>query len=154
MEKPQIWVFLEQRGGALSEVGLELLGQARELAEARDGTVAALLLGHQVAPLAGLLIAHGADLVLVADHPALEPYRLLPYTAVLARACRGHQPEVLLFGATAARLAARLDRAGWRRWVDRFQLSCCLAPSLRPTQEPHAPYFALRPATAHRGSTP
>ncbi len=115
MEKPQIWVFIEQRGGVLHEVGLELLGKARELAEASDGTVAALLLGANVAPLADRVIDHGADMVLVADHPALEPYRLLSYTAVLARACREYHPDIMLFGATslglelAPRLAARLN---------------------------------------------
>jgi electron transfer flavoprotein alpha subunit len=86
MEKPPIWVFIEQRGGVLHEVGLELLGKARELAEASGSPVTAVLLGHQVAGLADRLMAHGADLVLVAEHPELEPYRLLPYTSVLARA--------------------------------------------------------------------
>jgi electron transfer flavoprotein alpha subunit len=114
MEKSQIWVFMEQRGGVLHEVGLELLGKARELAGASGSTVAAVLLGAGVAPLAGRIINHGADLVLVAEHPALEPYRLLPYTDVLARACRARQPAVFLFGATrmgvelAPRLSARL----------------------------------------------
>ena len=114
MVKSQIWVFMEQRGGVLHEVGLELLGKARELAEASGSTVAAILLGAGVAPLALRIINHGADLVLVAEHPALEPYRLLPYTDVLARACRERRPSVLLFGATrlgvelAPRLAARL----------------------------------------------
>ena len=114
MVKSQIWVFMEQRGGVLHEVGLELLGKARELAEVSGSTVAAILLGAEVAPLADRIINHGADLVLVAEHPALEPYRLLPYTDVLVRACRERRPAVLLFGATslgvelAPRLAARL----------------------------------------------
>src|SRR4030042_3387089 len=114
MEKPQICVVIEQRCGVLHEVGWELLGEARELAGASGGTVAAVLLGANVAPLADRLIDHGADMVLVADHPALEPYRLLPYTAVLAEACRKYQPSILLLGATglglelASRLAARL----------------------------------------------
>src|SRR4030042_319557 len=114
MEKPQIWVFMEQRRGVLHEVGLELLGKARELAEASGGRVAAVLLGANVAVLTDRIIAHGADLVLVAEHPALEPYPLLPYPAVLAQACREYQPSILLFGATAMgmelapRLAARL----------------------------------------------
>jgi electron transfer flavoprotein alpha subunit len=115
MTKSPICVFLEQRAGVLHPVSLELLGKARELAGASDRAVVGLLLGHQVAALADLAIAHGADLVLLADHPALEPYRLLPYTAVLAGACRDYQPAVLLFGATslglelAPRLAARLQ---------------------------------------------
>ena len=64
MEKSQIWVFMEQRGGVLHEVGLELLGKARELAGVSGSTVAAILLGAEVAPLAPRIINHGADLVL------------------------------------------------------------------------------------------
>jgi electron transfer flavoprotein alpha subunit len=115
MEKPQIWVFMEQRGGVLHDVGLELLGKARELAAASGGTVAALLLGAKVAVLADRVIASGADMVLIAEHPLLEPYRLLPYTAVLAQACQEYHPAIMLFGATAMgmelapRLAARLN---------------------------------------------
>ena len=115
MNKPHIWVFMEQRGGVLHEVGLELLGKARELADAAGGSVAALLLGSGVLPLADDLMAYGADTVLVADEPMLEPYRLLPYTQVLAEACQAHQPDIMLFGATslgvelAPRLAARLE---------------------------------------------
>ena len=115
VENPQIWVFIEQRAGVLHEVGLELLGKAQELAAASGGTVAALLLGANLASLAPRVIAHGADMVLMGEHPLLEPYRLLPYTAVLARACREYHPDILLFGATslglelAPRLAARLN---------------------------------------------
>jgi electron transfer flavoprotein alpha subunit len=115
MEKPQIWVFMEQRAGVLHDVGLELLGKARELAEASGSMVAALLLGANVAPMADRVIAHGADKVLIAEDPRLEPYRLLAYTGVLAKACQEYQPSILLFGATslgvelAPRLAARLN---------------------------------------------
>jgi electron transfer flavoprotein alpha subunit len=115
MGKPPIWVFMEQRGGGLHEVGLELLGKARELAGASGAPVTAVLLGEKVAGLADRLIDHGADTVLVAEHPELEPYRLLPYTSVLARACREHAPAIVLLGATAMgvelapRLAARLN---------------------------------------------
>jgi electron transfer flavoprotein alpha subunit len=114
MAEPQIWVFIEQRQSVIHEVGLELLGKARELANPAGARVAALLLGDGVLPLADTLISFGADMVLVADHPALEPYRLLPYTQVLAEACRARQPDIMLFGATslgvelAPRLAARL----------------------------------------------
>ncbi len=115
MKKPQIWVFAEQRGGVLHDVGLELLGKARELAAAADGSVAAVLLGEDVLPLSKTLMEYGADTILVADHSGLEHYRLLPYTQVLAEACRSHQPDIMLFGATslgvelAPRLAARLE---------------------------------------------
>jgi electron transfer flavoprotein alpha subunit len=110
---PEIWVFAEQRGGVLRDVCLELLGKAREIAERIQGRVTALLLGRDVEEMAGVLIAYGADRVIVAASPKLEPYRLMPYASVLAGACRDFDPDVLLFGATsmgvelAPRLAAR-----------------------------------------------
>jgi electron transfer flavoprotein alpha subunit len=115
MKTQHIGVFIEQRGGVLHDVGPELLGKARELAEISNGTVSAFLLGRDISELSDDLIAQGADTVLLADSPVLEPYRLLPYTSVLAQACETYDPDILLFGATrmgvelAPRLAARLN---------------------------------------------
>jgi electron transfer flavoprotein alpha subunit len=110
----EIWVFVEQRFGILREVGLELLGKARELAEPAGGRVTAVLLGDRIEGLAEELHAHGADRVLLAESPHLDPYRLMPYASALDRACRRYDPDIFLFGATAMgvelapRLAARL----------------------------------------------
>jgi len=71
-------------------------------------------LGRDVSTLAPALIAGGADQVLLADHPDLEIYRLLPYAHVLTELVRQSRPEILLIGATslgvelAPRVAARL----------------------------------------------
>jgi electron transfer flavoprotein alpha subunit len=115
MDKQHIGVFVEQRGGVLHNVGLELMGKARELADISKGTVSAFLLGRGISAFSDDLIALGADTILLADSPLLEPYRLLSYTSVLARACKIYTPDILLFGATrmgvelAPRLAARLE---------------------------------------------
>ena len=115
MKKQHIGVFVEQRGGVLHNVGLELMGKARELADFSKGTVSAFLLGRDISALSDDLIAMGADTILLADSPLLEPYRLLFYTSVLAQACKAYTLDILLFGAThmgielAPRLAARLE---------------------------------------------
>jgi electron transfer flavoprotein alpha subunit len=96
-----IWVFAEQRSGDLHEVGLELLGKARELAEQAKSRVTAVLLGHSIRHHAKILINYGADSVLVADDPRLETYRVLPYSIVMEGLIREYQPEILLMGATA-----------------------------------------------------
>ena len=49
MDKAQyknVYVFVEQREGVIQNVGLELLGKARELADALNEKVYAMLLGH------------------------------------------------------------------------------------------------------------
>lgn len=115
MKKQHIGVFVEQRGGVLHNVGLELIGKARELADASGGMVSVFLLGRDISAFSDDMIAMGADTVLMADSPFLEPYRLLSYTSVLAHACKTYDPDILLFGATrmgielAPRLAARLE---------------------------------------------
>ncbi|MEN2579686.1 electron transfer flavoprotein subunit alpha, partial [Acinetobacter baumannii] len=68
-------VFAEQRDGQLQNVGLELLGKARELAENLDTKeVTAILIGSEIEGLAKELIAFGADRVLVVDKPELKYY--------------------------------------------------------------------------------
>ena len=111
----EVWVVAEQRGGVLHDVGLELLGKARQLVGQTGGSVSALLLGHEVEGLIGPLLSHGADRVFAADDPRLEPYRMMPYLSVLDTACRAHDPDVMLLGSSsmgvelAPRLAARLE---------------------------------------------
>ncbi|MFH1033924.1 MAG: electron transfer flavoprotein subunit alpha [Pseudomonadota bacterium] len=96
-----VWVFAEQRGGALPEVVAELLGQGGRLAADLGVHLSAVLLGHGVAGLAGELFALGAATVYLADDPRLQEFNDDIYAEVLARLIAQHQPEVLLAGATA-----------------------------------------------------
>ncbi|MBN1303300.1 MAG: electron transfer flavoprotein subunit alpha/FixB family protein [Anaerolineales bacterium] len=99
-ENRNIWIFIEQEDGKLADVGLELLSKGRELAGTLNSQVWALLCGHKVADLARSLIHHGADHVLLVEHPELEIYRTLPYTRVTADLIKKHQPYILLVGAS------------------------------------------------------
>lgn len=109
-----LWVYLEQEGGRLESVALELLGRGSELASDKGTPLTGLLLGHGVHEAARAAIAHGADRVLVADHPLLATYTTDAYTNVAAGIIREGKPETLLLGATpngrdlAGRLAVRL----------------------------------------------
>lgn len=109
-----IMVVAEKTNDGLARVSLELLGRARELADALGARVSAALLGDNRQPLAEMLIAYGADTVYLADDPALAVYRTAPYARILADLINSKRPEIVLFGATALgrdlapRLAARL----------------------------------------------
>lgn len=98
--KREIWVFVEQEGGEIATVSLELLSKARELADELDGCVCALLFGHGIVDLSEEIIHLGADRVLLADHPELAVYRTLPYARVAIDLVRGRQPYIFLLGAT------------------------------------------------------
>ena len=70
-----ILVFAEYRHGTIAPVAYELLGIGRKLADQRGVQLAAVVLGGAVSDCARDLIAAGADLVLVAEHPELEQFR-------------------------------------------------------------------------------
>jgi len=111
-DRKGVWVFAEQREGALNKVSLELLGKARDLASALGQEVAALLLGYDVAGLAKTLTEYGAESVFVAEHKALKNFRTIPYTRVIGELVDQHKPNILLMGAThvGRDLAPRVSR--------------------------------------------
>jgi len=96
-----VWVFAEQRGGALQEVAFELLGEGRVLADQLGVELCAVLLGHEVKESAATLFEHGADKVYLVDHPALKAYTAEPYSEAMSALIRKYKPEVVLAGATS-----------------------------------------------------
>jgi electron transfer flavoprotein alpha subunit len=95
-----VWVFIEQEEGRIADVSLELLGKGHELARHLDSQVWGLLFGSRVEMITETVLQHGADHVLVADHPELEMYRTLPYSRVAQTLVRKHRPYIFLIGAT------------------------------------------------------
>jgi electron transfer flavoprotein alpha subunit len=96
----------------LQPVTLELLGAGRDLANKLGGQLSCILLGHQLDGLPQQLIAHGADVVYLADHPDLADYRTLPYRRVIVDhlATFNPPPHIVLLGSntTGRDLAPRL----------------------------------------------
>ena len=95
-----VYVFAEQRDGVIQNVALELLGKARELADANNEKVVAILLGKNIKDKAQDLIAAGADKVLVVDHDLLATYLTEPYTQAITQIIKEQKPSILLIGAT------------------------------------------------------
>ncbi|MCL4555073.1 MAG: electron transfer flavoprotein subunit alpha/FixB family protein [Actinobacteria bacterium] len=113
----EFWVVAEYKDGELQEVTLEMLGEARKLADKAGSLVGAVLMGEGVAALADPLAHYGADRVLLLDDALLAQYTTDAYTTALAELIQEQAPSLVLIGATAngkdlaPRLAARL-RAG------------------------------------------
>ncbi len=111
-----VFAELTEEGG-LASITLELLGAARRVAQALGGEVACALLGAGVDGQSQRAIAHGADRVLVADHPLLQDYLGEAYTPVAHQVVQQVGPALVLLGQTpmgrdlAPRLAARLGTA-------------------------------------------
>lgn len=96
-----VWVFMEQREGKLVDVGLELLGAGRKLADKLEVDLCGILLGHNVKDLSHKVIEYGADKVYVIDDPVLEHYRSETYMVAVGDLVRKYKPEIFLFGATS-----------------------------------------------------
>jgi electron transfer flavoprotein alpha subunit len=110
-----VWVFGDYRDYFQNRVTLQLIAKGRELAETLGTRVTALLLGDAVHQYAMEYIAHGADVVMVAEHPDLRHYQVESYTDVVAQWAEAFKPDILLGGATSfgreffPRLAKRLQ---------------------------------------------
>ncbi|MBE0599477.1 MAG: electron transfer flavoprotein subunit alpha, partial [Desulfuromonadales bacterium] len=109
-----MWVLIEHRGGEFEEASLEVLTEARRLANKAKLGVSALILGDQGLPAAEALSQYGADTVCVVEHELLDAYTTDGYTTVLAGLLREKAPGTLLMAGSALgrdlapRLAARL----------------------------------------------
>jgi len=111
-----VFAFVESRGGDLRKVGLEATTAARMLADASGGgEVHALVLGPPgIAGKAGQIGQHGADVVIVVEHPDLANYNPEVATAVAADRIKSGGYRAVVFSTSAQgrdiapRVAARL----------------------------------------------
>ena len=109
-----VWIFCEVENGVMHGVVPELIGKGRELADKSAKSLCVVAFGHGLEAVGGGLARYPVDAVLLADDPALDPYRPEPYAAVLVGLIETHRPDIVLAGATAVgrefmpRAAARL----------------------------------------------
>lgn len=94
-----VWVFAEQRNGAIKGVGCELLSKGRELADTLKTELVAVCFGHNINGIEQLT-ACGADKVYSVDDPAFINQTEDAYVSELVRLIKQHKPEIVLAGAT------------------------------------------------------
>lgn len=99
-EYKNIWVYLETKDGELKNVGLELLNPGRMLADATGEKLVGVLIGDGVSALAGEVIMHGADSVIVVDAPEYAWKETERYATALEDLVKKHSPSALMIGAT------------------------------------------------------
>ncbi len=98
-----VWVIVEQERGIVHSVSLELLGEARKLADKLGVEVGAVVLGAEGPDLnriCGDAISYGADIVYKVTDPVLADYRTDPYCRVMTDVVNAFKPEIVLLGAT------------------------------------------------------
>ncbi len=85
------------------------------MAKKRGCKVTAVLLGYETGDMAQWLIEHGADDVIVCEHPILKTPLARPSTDVLVKLVKERKPEIVLIGAThtgrdiSSRVAVKID---------------------------------------------
>jgi electron transfer flavoprotein alpha subunit len=119
-----IVVWAEQRDNRLTEVSLEMLQKATELADTLKGAVSAILIGDCCRSLADKLIHYGAAKVYLIEDDRLGLYQSDVYAKVGSDILSEIAPEIVLIGGTsigmdlAPRVAAKLKTGLTAHCVD------------------------------------
>ncbi len=96
-----VLVFVETRDGRVRKSSLEAVSEGRRTAQKLGGTVAAVLVGDGVQPLAAQVAAFGASIVYAVESPALKLYAPEAYAQAVTAAVRKADASVVFLAATA-----------------------------------------------------
>ncbi len=115
MENKNLWVVVETEEGKAKNVGYELLGVGRTLADKMGQQLVALVMGKNVESVAKESIAYGADQVLLVEGDEYETYNTDAATYATVSLIKKYAPAIVLYGATnngrdlAPRVACQLE---------------------------------------------
>lgn len=111
----KILAFAEQRNGQLKKTAFEIVKAAKTVADQFNGEVVALIIGHNIASIAGQIGGFGAVKVIVVDDARLDMYSTTAYSKVIAEVAKQESAEILFIPASemgkdvAPRVAVKLD---------------------------------------------
>lgn len=100
-EPKNVWVYADYGDDELKQVTLELLGEAKRLAQKKGWKVCALLVGKKVQDLAPSLGHYGADHVYIYEDDCLPSYHPEVNPRIVAYAIATYSPFLVLFPGTA-----------------------------------------------------
>ncbi|MFQ5399517.1 MAG: electron transfer flavoprotein subunit alpha/FixB family protein [Anaerolineae bacterium] len=110
-----VWVWIENRDGAISTIGKEAIGAARIVADGLGQPLTGLVFGQDVSGVADAAFDLGVDAVLGCDDATLAHFRVEAYGPLTLNLAQEREPGVILAGAStrgrdlAAWVAAGLD---------------------------------------------
>ena len=110
-----VWVFVENKDGAIITVSKEAIGAARQVANELGQPLTALVFGADVAGVADAAFDLGVDGVIGADDATLAPFRVETAAPLVVKLAQEHAPSVIMAGASTrgrdltAWVAADLD---------------------------------------------
>ncbi|MBN2534403.1 MAG: electron transfer flavoprotein subunit alpha [Spirochaetales bacterium] len=109
-----ICLYAEHRHNKLSSVVPEIIGVARELKKDLDVPISAILVGHNIQPLADEIISYGVDEVFFIDNERIGDFAEDVQAGLVAEILIEIKPEIFLGGGTVIgrsllpRVAAKL----------------------------------------------
>lgn len=110
-----LWVYIEtNEDGSPKNVGLELLGIGRDLANKQGGKLVGVVIGNMVDSSVKAVVAYGADTIIVIEGEEFERYTTDAYSNAMYFLVKKYCPTSILIGATnngrdlAPRLSCRL----------------------------------------------
>jgi electron transfer flavoprotein alpha subunit len=95
----KVLTLAEVRDGSLRNVSFEAIAAAKTIAQ--GGEVVSVLVGESVQSYANELFFHGADRVVVVEHPNLKNYTSDGYSQALKAVIDAEKPEGIVFGHTS-----------------------------------------------------
>ncbi|MCE5250342.1 electron transfer flavoprotein subunit alpha [bacterium] len=96
-----VWVFVQEDGGGIHHVSLELVGEGRKLADRLGTHLSCMVMGEGIEPLLDELSHYPVDRMYAVEHPVLARYRTKPFVAASVALITRYKPEIVLIGATA-----------------------------------------------------
>jgi len=112
----KLLLIAEQRQGKWNNTSFETLAAAQQIAAETKGSLAAVVVGRGVAPLADELASKKLDEVLLVEHDLLESYTPDGFTVALGQVISSSKPDLVLLPHTyqvrdfAPKLAASLNK--------------------------------------------
>lgn len=109
-----MWVSIEQEGGKIHPVSLELLCEARKLADAAGEKLCAVVVGELPETEMLKIRGCGTNRILRVTGTGYEPFNVDAYTHLFTELCRKYRPTAVFVGGTirgrdfAPRFACRL----------------------------------------------
>lgn len=95
-----VWVFIECFQGTPKNVGLELLGQGRKLADGLKQNLCAVIIEKEVDRAIQAATEYGADKIYVVKGDEYQNYSADAYGHVFLELCKKYDPNTILVGAT------------------------------------------------------
>ncbi len=97
----KILALAEQRNGQFKKTAFEVVKAAKAIADQLNAEVIALVVGNNVASIAGQLGGYGASKVIVVEDAKLDLYSTTAYAKVIAEIAKGEGTDILFLAASA-----------------------------------------------------